>query len=77
MGKLLLKVPSLAAALANINACFLSASAELAQPDGASLSFGSAPKIEIIFVWSFLLLLIFFCMLFLNIKSQSQAWFRH
>lgn len=55
MGKLLLKVSSLAAALANINACFLSASAELAQPDGASLSFGSVPEIEMIFVFELLL----------------------
>lgn len=57
MGKFLLKVSSPAAALANINACFPSVSAELAQePDGAALSFGSAPEIEIIFVWSFIYL---------------------
>lgn len=54
MGEFLLKVSSLAAALANINACFQSASTELPQePDGVSLSFGSAPEIEMIFVSAF------------------------
>lgn len=76
MGKFLLKVSSLAAALANINACFLSASAQLAQaPDGASLSFGSAPEIEMIFIC--VCFLRFFFNALLNIKSQSQAWSRH
>lgn len=59
MGKFLLKLSSLAAAWAHINACFLRAAAELAQePDGASLSFRSAPEVEIVlFVcfWRFFL----------------------